>query len=146
MLYTTIYLKPGCPARHFERNQLTPVLISLSPLAQDHPSDLHINTGSGPPRLFRDASPCHGLDQLVPDLMAMTPGAFTPRPSLTYASCGHVAFAAAPLVYELSLAITINSPPRFSKRMPQPWSSPFVLLPHESFLQGDSTLSGCGGL
>ena len=83
VLYPAIYLQPRCPSRHFGRNLLTPVLISLSPLAPGHPNDLHISTGNGPPSRFRETSSCPGLDRLVSGPTAMTPGTFTPRPSYT---------------------------------------------------------------
>ena len=34
-----------------------------------------------PPSLWREISPCPGIDRLVSGLKAVTPGAFTPRPS-----------------------------------------------------------------
>ena len=145
MLYITTNLQPGCPARHFERNQLTPVLIGLSPLAQGHPSDLHINNGVGPPPPFRETSPCPGLDRLVPDLTAMTSGTFTPRPCLL-TELRACRFRCGSGLLTLNLAITGNSPPRFSKRMLQRWSSPLVLTPHDAFLQGESALSRCNWL
>ena len=89
MLYTAPYLQPGCPARHFRRNQLTPVLISLSPLAPGHANDLNISTAIGPPPRFPATSSCPGLDRLVSGLAAMTPGTFIPRP---WRCCGPVGF------------------------------------------------------
>lgn len=145
MLYTAIHLRPGCPARHFERNQLTPVLISLSPLAQDYPSDLHINTGIGPPPRFRATSPYHGLDRLVPGPTAMTPGTFIPRPSFL-AEMWTCRFRYGSGLLTLNLAITVDSPPRFSTRMARLWSPLLVLLPHESFLRRGSFLSSRTGL
>lgn len=46
VLYTTGNLALGLTAASFGRNQLSPGLIDLSPLAQDHPTELHIKTGS----------------------------------------------------------------------------------------------------
>ncbi len=75
----------------------------------------------------------------------MTPGTFTPCPShLTVVRTYRFRYGSG--LQTLSLAKTANSPPRFSKRMAQPRSSPLVLPPHDGFLQGESTLSGCAGL
>ena len=46
VLYTIGCLALGLTAARFGRNQLLPGLIGLSPLAQDHPTELHIKTGS----------------------------------------------------------------------------------------------------
>ncbi len=65
MLYPATYLRPGRPAGRFGGNQLSPASIGLSPLARGHGSVLHYSTPSGPPRPFRAASPCPGLDRPV---------------------------------------------------------------------------------
>ena len=46
VLYTIGCLALGLTAASFGRNQLSPGLIGLSPLAQGHPTELHIKTGS----------------------------------------------------------------------------------------------------
>ena len=46
VLYTIGCLALGLTAASFERNQLSPGLIGLSPLAQGYPTELHIKTGS----------------------------------------------------------------------------------------------------
>ncbi len=46
VLYATGHLELGLTAASFGRNQLSPSLIDLSPLAQGHPTELHIRTGS----------------------------------------------------------------------------------------------------
>lgn len=46
VLYATGNLALGLTAASFGRNQLSPGLIDLSPLAQGHPTELHIKTGS----------------------------------------------------------------------------------------------------
>ena len=46
VLYTAGCLALGLTAASFERNQLSPGLIGLSPLAPGYPTELHIKTGS----------------------------------------------------------------------------------------------------
>lgn len=46
VLYTAGHLAPGLTAASFGGNQLSPGLMGLSPLAQGHPTELHIKTGS----------------------------------------------------------------------------------------------------
>ncbi len=138
MLYPAIYLQPRCPSRHFGRNLLTPVLISLSPLAPGHPNDLHISTGNGPPSRFRETSSCPGLDRLVSGPTAMTPGTFTPRPSYTRRCIADLLLSLWLQALTFNLAITIDSPPRFSTRTTRPWSSPLVHMPYDIILRRDS--------
>ena len=46
VLYTTSNLALDLTAASFGRNQLSPNLMGLSPLAPGHPTELHVKTGS----------------------------------------------------------------------------------------------------
>ena len=92
-LYPTIYLQPGCSEEHFERNQLSPIAISISLLAPGHVSDLNLSISTGPPSSFRQTSPCQGLDRLASGLNPVTIGAFTPDCLAARSCCAVLAFA-----------------------------------------------------
>ena len=57
VLYAAGDLAPGLTAASFGRNQLSPGLIGLSPLAQGHPTELHIKTGSALHRAYARLQP-----------------------------------------------------------------------------------------
>ena len=94
VLYTIGNLALGLTAASFGRNQLSPGLISLSPLAQGHPTELHIKTGSALHRTWfgfslpRTRSPGFGSSRR--DF-----GRFRTQP-LALSGCGLFAFALAP--------------------------------------------------
>ena len=100
---------------------------------------MHVSTPSGPPSPCWGTSPYPGLDRPASGLIRATPGAFTPRPSLSVRTCRFpYGFGVPPL----NLAARMNSLPRVSRRTVQPRSSPLVLAPREAFLRGDSLLKG----
>lgn len=119
---------------HFERNQLLPVSLGFSPLFPDHPSEMILSTGNGPPPPFRRASACPGIDRPVSGLVPVIPGAFTPRPTLL-SSYGPVAFALAAWRIPISLTTETNSLPRYSKRTPQHCKRAFVPAACAALLQ-----------
>ena len=91
VLYTTSDLALSLTAASFGRNQLSPGLIGLSPLAQGYPTELHIKTGSALHRskigfsLPRTRSPGFGSYR-------RDSGRFHTQ-SLALSGCGHFAFA-----------------------------------------------------
>ena len=93
VLYTASDLTSGLTAASFGRNQLSPGLIGLSPLAQGHPTELYIKTGSALHRaklgfsLPRTRSPGFGSP-------CRDSGRFHTQ-SLTFTRCGPFAFATA---------------------------------------------------
>ena len=66
---------------------------------------------------------------------------FQTAPLTPQGGCGLVAFAKAPPLYRLSLAVATNSPPRSSKRTARHWSTPLLLPSREGFVRGGSFLS-----
>lgn len=139
VLYTASNLTLGLTAASFGRNQLSPGLIGLSPLAQGYPTELYIKTGSALHRaklsfsLPRTRSPGSGSP-------CRDSGRFHTQ-SLSLVRCGHFAFASVPGLIPLSLATTRNSLARDSRRTAPLRSSPLVLPPRDGLLWGDSPLS-----
>ncbi len=118
---------------HFERNQLSPVSLGFSPLSPDHPSELILSIGSGPPPLFRRASAYPGIDRPVSGLVPVISGAFTPRPR-PQSGYGLVAFAPATWRKPVNLTTETNSLPRVSKRTSRHCTYAVVLVDYSTFL------------
>lgn len=85
--------------------------MNLSLLYPSHANDLHINTACGPPRTFRHASTCSGIDHQVSGRIPLTPRTISTPRQVNYA---RVAFAAAALA--VNLASGIHSLARSTKR------------------------------
>ena len=95
---------------------------------------LGLTIASGPPSLFRRTSPYRGLDQRASGLARVTSRPFRRRPLLlsqVWACCFRYGF----LVMPVNLATRTNSLPRFSKRIARPCNLPFLLAPHDAFIQ-----------
>ena len=132
MLYSADYLQSGHATTCFERNQLFPGSISLSPLDVGHASDLHINTASGPPRSFRHASTCPRLDRPASGSIRVTSRTCIRRASPKMRACR---FRSGFSVEQISLATHMHSLARSSKRMMQRWHSALVPTPRGVFLR-----------
>ena len=131
MLYLTVYLQPGHATACFERNQLMPSSIGLSPLYAGHANDLHIKTACGPPRNFRHASTCPRIDHPASGLIPLTSRTFnTPSHARRLRTCCFR--SGSPL--RLTFANEINSLARSSKRKLRYWQPcPYYHLAMGSF-------------
>ena len=85
--------------------------MNLSLLYPSHANDLHIKTACVPPRTFRHASNCSGIDHQVSGRIPLTPRTISTPSQVNY---GRVAFAMAALA--VNLANGIHSLARSSKR------------------------------
>ena len=85
--------------------------MNLSLLYPSHANDLHIKTACVPPRTFRHASNCSGIDHQVSGRIPLTPRTISTPSHVNY---GRVAFAMAALA--VNLANGIHSLARSSKR------------------------------
>lgn len=85
--------------------------MNLSLLYPSHANDLHIKTACVPPRTFRHASNCSGIDHQVSGRNPLTPRTISTPTQVNY---GHVAFAMASIA--LNLANGLHSLARSSKR------------------------------
>ncbi len=139
VLYTIGCLALGLTAASFGRNQLSPGLIGLSPLAQGYPTELHIKTGSALHRaklgfsLPRTRSPGFGSQRRDSGRYSHP----VPRPF----GLRTFRFRFGSGVELLNLATTMNSLARDSRRTVRPRFSPLVPPPCDGFLRGGSTLS-----
>lgn len=127
-------LGPGCPDRHFGRNQLSRVSLGFSPLTHAHPSECQLSIGIGPPPCFRRASAWRGLDRRASDRVPVTSRAFTRRATLVLRACR---FRYAFPLRAVKLATGTHSLPRFSKRTLRPCNPRYVQLPCDSFLDAE---------
>lgn len=91
----------------------------------------------GPPRGFRPASPCPGLDRPVSGLAAVTTGPFRPRPSRFPAAGSRFPYASG--ADPLRLATAANSPARVSRRKGGPRTPTLVLPRHRGFLRAEAS-------
>ena len=70
--------------------------MNLSLLYPSHANDLHIKTAYVPPRTFRHASNCSGIDHQVSGSIPLTPRTISTPSQVNY---GRVAFAMATLLH-----------------------------------------------
>ncbi len=96
----------------------------------------------GPPRGFRPASPCPGLDRPVSGLPPVTTGPLRPSPSRGHPRYGLFGFPTPSGLNPLRLATGGNSPARVSRRKGRPRTLPLVLPGSPRFPSGEGTLSG----
>ncbi len=97
----------------------------------------------GPPRGFRPASPCPGLDRPVSGLPPVTTGPLRPSPSrASRPATGFSVSLRLRGLNPLKLATGGNSPARVSRRKGRPWTLPLVLPGSPRFPSGEGTLSG----
>ena len=86
--------------------------MNLSLLYPSHANDLHINTACGPPRTFRHASTCSGIDHQVSGRIPLTPRTIgTP-----IHACATIVSLSLRLPLTVNLANGIHSLARSSKR------------------------------
>lgn len=138
MLYPADYLQSGHASTCFERNQLFPGSIGLSPLDTSHANDLYINTANGPPRSFRHASTCSRLDRPASGSIQVTPRTCIRRAFPKMRACrSRYDFS----VERISLATQMHSLARSSKRMIQRWHSTLVPTPRDVFLRAKYPLT-----
>lgn len=71
---------------HFGRNQLLPASLGFSPLIENHPRELILTNGNGPPFYFRKTSSYSRLAQPASGLIPVTSSTFTLCPTLQAAT------------------------------------------------------------